>query len=306
MVGTTLIEIREHIEALASDDGEYYLTCGRTGDHPVPAAGKRFDGRTTAQSAARATEQYRAVLRRYDPQLPHYDVIVCQDTGPLTSNSRPMNHSRDDNDWTLTEPVLDTTVRDSAQQDLVEFCHRVTAAVFETLSDAGYDAVETAVMGAYFDLAETIANPDLLCLCLLESVSTELDTRLTPTEQADILAHASTRLTAPEATENPLTATLTLLQERGLVGGYTRSPWSIDLDAGTRSVVVKISEYALSPQQGRLPVLPVVLDLYRRQPDWPPSSLQVVDNGGDWKVTLVLAREAEPNGLASAPIHSEV
>ncbi|WP_227357449.1 DUF7551 domain-containing protein [Haladaptatus salinisoli] len=306
MVGTTLRKIREHIETLASADGEYYLICGRTGERPIPAAEKRFDGRATAQSAARATEQYRAALRQYDPQLPYYDVIACQVTDSPTSNNCPMNHSRDDNDWTLTDPVLNTAVHNPSSQDLIEFCHHVTAAVFETLSDTGYDTVETAVMDTYFDLAETIANPDHLCLCLLESMSTELDTRLTPTEQADILAQASARLGSHDATDKSLTASLTLLQERGLLGSYTRSPWSIDLDAGARSVVVKISDYALSPQYGRLPVLPFVLDLYRRQPDWPPSSLQVVDNGGDWKVTLVHAREAEPTGLVSAPIHSKV
>jgi hypothetical protein len=32
MVGMTLVGIREHIEALASDDGEYYIARGRTGD----------------------------------------------------------------------------------------------------------------------------------------------------------------------------------------------------------------------------------------------------------------------------------
>ena len=78
MVGPTLVDIREHVETLASDDGDYYIVCGRTGDRPVPAAGLRFDERGTARSAARATEQYRAALRRYDPKVPRYDVIVCQ------------------------------------------------------------------------------------------------------------------------------------------------------------------------------------------------------------------------------------
>lgn len=306
MVGTTLIEIREHIEALASENGEYYLICGRTGDRPVPAAGKRFEGRATAQSAARATEQYRSVLRRYDPQLPFYDVIVCQDTGPFASNGQSTNHTRDGDEWTLSEPVLDTPAPNQAHQDLVEFCHRVAAAVFETLSDAGYDAVETAVMDAYFELAETVADPDHLCLCLLESMSTELDTRLSPVEQADVLARASTRVTLPDSTENPITATFSLLQERGLLKDYTHSPLSVDLDGGTRSTEVTMAGYVLSPQHDRLPVLPIVLDLYRRQPDWPPSTLRVTDNGDEWIVTIVLTKDTEPTGLTSAPIHSEV
>jgi len=79
MIGTTLTELREYIEDLASDAGEYYLVCSRRGDRPVPAAGLRFESRATARAAARATEQYRAALRRYDPRLPRYDVIVCRE-----------------------------------------------------------------------------------------------------------------------------------------------------------------------------------------------------------------------------------
>ena len=41
MIGTTLTEIRDHIESLASDDGEYYLVCARYGDRPVPASDLR-------------------------------------------------------------------------------------------------------------------------------------------------------------------------------------------------------------------------------------------------------------------------
>ncbi|ELZ29896.1 hypothetical protein C474_12706 [Halogeometricum pallidum JCM 14848] len=81
MAGTTLIEIREHIEALAGDDGEFAVVCGRTGERPIPVAGERFETRAVARTAARATEQYRAVLRRYDPQLRFYDLVVCQHVG---------------------------------------------------------------------------------------------------------------------------------------------------------------------------------------------------------------------------------
>jgi len=46
-----------------------HLRCGRAGDRPLPAAGNRFPDRATARAAARATEQYRSALRRYDPQV---------------------------------------------------------------------------------------------------------------------------------------------------------------------------------------------------------------------------------------------
>lgn len=303
MVGMTLAEIRTHIETLASSDGEYYIVCGRTGDRPVPAAGERFVDRATARNAARATEQYRSALRRYDPQVPYYDLIVCQDTGLITDSTQ--RSRQDDHQKTLSDPVLDRRSTTVERQGRVEFCHRVAGAVFETLSEGGYDAIERAVMDAYFELAETVDDPDEFCLCLLESMATELDTRLDPAEQRDVLSGAAERLPTPRAAEKPIEATFTRLQDRGVLGSYTRSPWSIALDDGTRSVVVQLSEYALSPQNGRLPILPVVLDLYRWPLDRSPSAVHVADAGESWRIRLVLASESEPEGLASARIQSE-
>jgi hypothetical protein len=300
MVGMTLVEIREHVEALATDDGDYYVVCGRTGDRPVPAAGHRFEGRATARSAARATEQYRSALRRYDPRVPYYDLIVCQDARPVSPADQP---PREGAYQSLSEPVLRAASPQPERRELGEFCHRVAAAVFEALSGDGYGSVETAVMDAYFELAETVAGPNALCLCLLESIAGELDARLRPTDQADVVTSAAARLGADPAAE-PLAATLARLENRGLIRGYTRSPWAGDHGGGPRSAVVRLSEYALSPRRGRLPVLPIVLDLARRQPAPLPSSLHAVERDGGWEVTLVRAGEGEPSGLASAPIHA--
>ena len=128
MVGPTLVDIREHVETLASDDGEYYIVCGRTGDRPVPVDGLRFDGRGVARNAARATEQYRSTLRRYDPQVPYCDLIVCQrasrHTAPTRSGDRTTAALRD---------VLFRSTPDCGGPErriLVEFCHRIAGAVF--------------------------------------------------------------------------------------------------------------------------------------------------------------------------------
>jgi hypothetical protein len=305
MIGTTLGDIRDHIEALANEDGEYSLVCGRYGDRPVPAVGLRFDSRSTARAAAQATEQYRAALRRYDPRLPHYDVIAQQAkrSHGVTGSGHCLSKTDADHQ-SPSDSRLTTEPQAPERRELVEFCHRVAATVFEALSEQGYEALETAVMDAYFEFAETVADPDDLCLCLLESMATELATHLGPAEQADVLSGAVARLAPLAPVEHPVTATFTRLQQLGVLGNYTRAPWSIALDDGTRSVVVRLSEYALSPQRGRLPVLPVVLDLYRRDPDWPPSVARVVDDGDGWHITLVLAREADPEGLASVPIQS--
>jgi hypothetical protein len=305
MVGTTLIEIREHIDALTSEDGTYYVVCGRTGERPIPTAGKRFPGRTTAQSAARAAEQYRTALRRYDPQLPYYDLVVCQDAGPqvgATPNGSQSGAEPTESSRSGSEGVHDSGLLDGERQRLVEFCHRVAAAVFETLCDRGHRAVETAVMDAYFDLAETLSDPDDLCLCLLESTARELDTRLDPSQQADVLSRAASRLAPPTESGAPVTTVCTRLQQLGLFERYRCSPSTVDAVGERRSVVVELTDYALSPQDGRLPVLPVVVDLFRQRPRWSPSTVEAAAVDGGWRVTLTLASDAEPDGLASAPI----
>jgi hypothetical protein len=82
MIETPLTDIRSYIESLSSDSGEYYLVCARTGEQPVPAAGCWFDSREQARAGARATEQYRAQLRQYDPRVACHDIIVCQAHAP--------------------------------------------------------------------------------------------------------------------------------------------------------------------------------------------------------------------------------
>jgi len=314
MVGTTLVELRARVEALASSCGSYYVVCGRTGERPVPVAGKRFPDRATAARAARATARYRRALRRYDPRLPYYDLIVCEQTGPLTPADSPENRSTSAvGAWTLLAPVLDGPTG-PGRSDRIEFCHRVAAAVFETLSDGPFDGVETAVMDVYFDLAESVADPDDLCLCLLESTATEIGARLSPRRQAALLTDAAAGLVPATPSSEPVASALTVLQRRGLVGTFTCAPAAIDRSSGTRSVAVTLSEYALSPREGRLPVLPLAVELYRHRPAWSPTAIRVADADADtaddrkdeWRVTVELGAEADPDGLSSVPIRERV
>lgn len=75
---------------------------------------------------------------------------------------------------------------------------------------------------------------------------------------------------------------------------------------GARTVVVRLSEYALSPHDDRLPVLPLVLELHRRQRDWRPGTFEVVPTEEGWRVRLVQSTGREPAGLATAPIGRDV
>lgn len=305
MNGTTLTEIRAQIDSLASDDGDYYVVCGRTGERPVPVAGKRFADRATARRGARTTEQYRSALRRYDPQLPHYDLIVSEETGPLTQPTRTGGPGHGD-EWTLSERVVDGSTPDSGRGRLATFSHSLVAAVLETLADAGHSTARTAIADTTLDLGGTTPDPDLRCVRVLEHATRELDARFEPAAQADILARVAALLPSPPAATDPVSAAFERLQRFGLLGTYTVSPWSIDLDADTRSVVVRFSGYALSPQDGRLPVFPVVVELARRRDDWPVSRLRVADVDEGWRVALSFGDETVSNSPTNAPVRSEV
>jgi len=302
MVGTTLTEIRQRVETLASPDGDYYLVCGRTGERPVPADHLRFTDRERAREAARATEQYRAALRRYDPRLPYYDLIACQDHAVERTDESPGSAVDAAGPWTLSEPVLDGGSPDATRADAIDFCHRVAAAVFETLSDADYDGVERAVMDAYVDHAETVTDPDELCLTLLESMATELGDRLAPREQAAVLARAAEKLPRSARGPKPVAAALASLRDSGIVGEFECAPTSIDRNAAVRTVVVELSEYALSPLDGALPTLPIALELFGREPAWQPAAIDVAEAADGWRLSIELARDAEPDELTRVPI----
>ena len=289
MIGTTLAEIRDHIESLASDDGGYYLVCARYGDRPVPASDLRFDRRATARAAARATTQYRQALRRYDPQVPYYDIVACQAVDVQTRCARIEAHcgSQSTHPEALTEPVVNRS--SSVGRDLIEFCHRVAAAVFETLSAHGYDAVESAVMDAYFAHAEELADPDRLCIRLLESMAVELADHVDPSDQVAFLSAAAERLEHEpgDATDSPTRSSkaqsvdesLSALQDIGL---FQRSTQTIDtktVGGQITELVVELSGYVLRPHDGRLPLLPIALTVHRCAEAWVPTRMNASDDG---------------------------
>jgi hypothetical protein len=299
MLGTMLRDLRAHIDSLATADGLWFPT------------------RSVARQAARATTQYRNALRRYDPELPQYDIVVCQ------------GHP------SVAEPASSTPAAEStpastpppADSPLVTFCHRVAAAVFETLAAEGYSEAETAVMDAYLDHAERQPTADGLCLRLLESMATVLADRLTPREQAAVLAAAADRLPAtsensmadaetdtpaadtadptaadPTAPDTAVTTVFEALRTRGVVGAYRDTPWLQHRETGTRSILVEVSGYAFSPYGGSLPTLPVVIELYRSVADWQPVAVDVAAITDGWRFRVVPVGEAPPGGLVSASV----
>jgi len=330
MLGPMLRDLRAHIESLAVDDGEYTLVCSRHAEQPVPASGLRFPTRQIARTAARATTQYRNALRRYDPTLPQHDIVVCQGHPSTVEPLVEQSHTPTTTDDATTAPADDThgystadrgnrtpcrpdttdrsTETTTATRPLVQFCHYVAAAVFESLAAEGYDAAETAVMDAYLDHAEEQSTADGLCLRLLESMATVLSTRLSSRDQATVMAAAADRLPpaavapATESDVTTVTAVFGRLQEQGVVGAYHDTPWLQHRSTGTRAVLVAIDGYAFSPSGGQLPTVPIVIELYRMATDWQPVAVDVETRPTGWRFRVVPVGEAAPRGLVSAPI----
>lgn len=294
MVGQTLRDIREDIEALATTGGDYCVVCARTGERPVPIDGLEFEDRQRAARAATLTEQYRAALRRYDPRLPCYDPIVCE-TPVHTSVSRHLLdvHGENQPRESVTEPSV------------IEFCHQTAAAVFETLTEEGYSSAEVSVMDAYLRRAETVVDRDRLCLVLLESVAVELDRQLTPAQQSDVLAAAAERLPATHAEIDPLSGALSHLETASLLDTYTTQPRSIDLDGDetqySRSFLMRA--YAFESVSERFPTLPLALALLRCDPTQSFAITSATPQDPEtWRVEVAYGPEIDPRGLSSVSV----
>lgn len=265
MVGGTLRDLRERIADRHDDDGRFYVSCARTGERPVPVAGKRFTTRETAARAAELATEYRAQLRRYDPRLAHYDLVVSEEPG-------------------ASGPVDPVSVADETGDtgSVSDFCHDVAAAVFEALSELGEEGVERAVLEAYLHSAESVTDPDELCLVLLSTAASELDARLAPDRQGEVLRVAADLLDGNDEREpprdaDPVAATLSRFDGLSLVGDYAvvrndaaeGSAAFDDSDAEETggSWTVTVEEYAFDAVDGRVPTLPFAVELLGRLPD---------------------------------------
>jgi hypothetical protein len=283
MFGGTLRDLRERIADRHEDDGRYYVNCARTGERPVPVAGKRFPTRETAVAAAELAAEYRAELRRYDPRLPHYDLVVSEAPGAdgpvdsvLAAEKSPRSTASPDAATASGCSDLPGSVTSSDSGSVSDFCHDVSAAVFEALSELGETEVERAALEAYLHSAESVTDPDELCLVLLATIATEIDARLASERQEAVLRAAADRLgtpsgfdapsgcDAPPERSDPMTATLARLDDHSLVGDYAVSR---DRTSTGRWWRISVEGYAFDGADGRVPTLPLAVELLRRLPD---------------------------------------
>ncbi|ADE04707.1 DUF7551 domain-containing protein [Haloferax volcanii] len=294
MVGGTLRDIRAEIRSLACSDGDYAVVCGRTGSPPGAAAGQRFPGRRAAGEAVELTRDYRAALRRYDPNSPYDDPLVYEVAeGPPRA----------------AEESADEYARYSA------FCHDTAGALFEALSELGYREAETAEMETYLTLAEVVDDRDDFCLTLVWSLMSELDVRLSADEQRAVVETAA-GLFCPTPTPNPVDAALRHLEAVGFVEGYSvrpipdaeaagtagsdaRTDARTDGDDSSRTWELTFGDYALAERTGRVPTLPLAVALVRRTPE---RTVRFLDgealSDGRWRLRL---RMSPKNGAGHAP-----
>ncbi|MFD1565366.1 hypothetical protein ACFR99_17660 [Haloarchaeobius amylolyticus] len=304
MVGTTLREIRRSIERLASNDGEYDVVCARTGEQPVPVAGRRFATRPDAADAARATEQYRAALRRYDPQLPVYDPIVRQTrAGTEAHTGDVFEHATTAQEGRRSADRARAVATDGP---LNGFCHDVSGAVFEALSSHDHERVERAIMDTYLAAAEATTDRNTLCLVLLETIAAELERHLTAAERTRLLRAAATNLSPVDPADDPVATSLAYLDSLSLIGTYGVTRESVDA-ADEASWTVTLRGYAIDGRDRRFPTLPIGIDILRRTAS-PTTSLGVREvtalGDGDWEFVLT-TDERTSGGLVCTHAHAE-
>ncbi|KAB1194722.1 hypothetical protein GJR96_15220 [Haloferax sp. MBLA0076] len=288
MVGGTLRDIRAEVRSLSCPDGDYEVLCGRSGTAPSATSGLSFPDRHAAGEAAELASEYRSVLRRYDPAAPYCDPLVHE-----ASSSQI--------------PPLATDAGDRRTR-FTSFCHDVAGAVFESLSESGHREVESAAMETYLTLAEVVGDEDDYCLTMVWSLMSEMDVRLSADEQTAVVEQAAS-VFASERTPNPVGATLRNLESVGFLDGYTVRPLtggeSARSTAGeaARRWEVTFGDYALAERTGRIPTLPIAVDLLTRTPT---RCVEFIDgealSDARWRLRLQVSPEIPSDGLVSVDV----
>ncbi|WP_416839254.1 hypothetical protein [Haloferax sp. DFSO52] len=290
MVGATLRDIRAAIQSLSCPDGDFEVVCGRSGIAPSAVAGLAFEDRHTAGEAAELAGSYRSALRRYDPTLPFDD--------PLVHEVSP------------TPIVPLPTTPEDEQTRFSLFCHDISGAVFESLSALGHREVESAAMETYLTLAEIVGDEADFCLTMVWSLMSEMDVRLSDAEQTEVIERAADmfpRLRTP----NPVGATLRHLESVGFIDGYAARPIPSagdaeddgGDDADRRCWECTFGEYTLAERTGRIPTLPIAIDLLRRVPG---KSVRFIDgealSESRWRLRVHICHAGESDGLVSVDV----
>ncbi|MDX1745856.1 MAG: hypothetical protein R3324_07965, partial [Halobacteriales archaeon] len=265
-IGSRLGQLSARIGELTSQSGLFYVVCARTSVRPAPVAAQRFGTRRLAEEAAVCATNYRAVLRELDQSLPVYDLVANEaTTGAHWLDTTPEHAQSVQSSRREWEPVPD-----SDYDARIDFCHALAGVVFEALSTAGYRGVDRECRATM----DRVAGADERCLTLLAALDAQLDD-LAANARATVLRTAAGRLARSSAYGDPIEATLERLQSVDLLETYEIGRRGPEATGTTRSVEATLTGYALGANDGTAPRLPITVDLLRRRPDLPISSLRM-------------------------------
>ena len=175
-------------------------------------------------------------------------------------------------------------------------------------------------METYLTLAEVVSDEHDFCLTMLWSIMSEMDVRLSVPEQTTVVETAA-ELSATAPTSNPVEETLRTLESASFIEGYslrsvteesetansrdtecTDEASESESDAARESASWELTfgDYALAERTGRLPTLPIAIDLLRRTPS---QSVRFFDgealSDSRWRLRLQTGEHCESAGLVS-------
>jgi hypothetical protein len=100
-----------------------------------------------------------------------------------------------------------------------------------------------------------------------------------------------------------LVAVFDRLVDLGIVTDYDASPWSTPERSAARSRTVRVTEYALGPDDATVATLPFAVDYLRRRPGTPLVVAPATRlDAATWQLTVSTRPDGAPTGLARVPI----
>jgi hypothetical protein len=80
--------VRDEISTLEASQGPFVVACRESGFRPEPVRDVRFEQYDDAETACRLARRYRAAMRRVDPALEEYDLVVSEATDTTVEVAR--------------------------------------------------------------------------------------------------------------------------------------------------------------------------------------------------------------------------
>lgn len=237
-----------------------------------------------------------------------YDIVACEVVEQRPAAGRPGNASAipeaeggaGASDTTAPSTPAEPDAGAPTATSAIDFCHTVAGVVFESIADSTHTALQDAIMDRYLASAEEVDEPNDLCVRLLQSIADELTARLDADEVAEVLRGAGGRMPGADLEDtDPVERVLADLESIGMVGSYSVSAPTVDIDAETREWEIELRRCTLADDD-RVVTVPVVVAIFRRA-SVRSLSVKPVESGdsGTWRLAVTANRPGGSSGLTS-------